>query len=876
MVCWRSPPRCLFATHDPGATWLISLIDGVALGRCFLLLNRLSRLLLVLINFPVGNADPANAAASANLSADRSRNRFGLSLNPRRSRQGWIYGGLLAGTVGVATIAIASYQAVRGLILDNLKRQAVLEVAYETEKLDHWLSNRKTEVSVLAHTPLVQTMDWAKMQNYLVSEVSRQRNFHQLTLVRPTGAYATTKVGEAKANLRDRQWFQAVMAGQTLVTDPVISRTTGRTQINVVTPIPNLQTGRIVGGLSGAIEIQRFQEILQRLNYGEESYAFALNAQGSAIAHPNPDVISTQEAPTASFLQSPNAELAAIARKMLQKQQGIELIQLEGRWVYIAYVPLQEASWSIALVIPKKNIESALRPLNVLAGLLSGFLVLAVLGVWRQGYTYEKMRFQARQEALLNQLTAQIRSSLDLSTIVQTTVVELAALLKLPRVLFVWHAVASTTVELEADSQGDGPMPRSLRLPTAATADLDAWLHHQRPLQLTAIAPPELELELQADRYLAFAIPAAEDKMGYLLAQHNQRLDNADQELLNAVANQLAIAITQAHLYQQTQDQVQLLNETVTKLNQAQLQLVQTEKMSSLGQLVAGIAHEINNPVNFIHGNLDYGNEYAKDLVELVALYRQHYPNPVGPIQTKIDEMDVDFLIEDFNKLMTSMQLGTSRIREIVQSLRVFARLDEAEVKTVDLHQGIDSTLMILQSRLNATPDQQAIQVQKQYGDLPLVECYAGQLNQVFMNVINNAIDALEVAGRRRLDSPIAPTITIRTMAIATHHPPLPNAITDPHLTPPVLHAMILIQDNGAGIPEAIQSRIFDPFFTTKPVGQGTGMGLAISYQVVTERHRGRLYCLSNPDRGTKFVIAIPIARSPDAPVAPEPLAAVH
>ncbi len=814
----------------------------------------------MLSNHQIGQADVVNSSAAvlpSNLLPEAPARLPGLGLNQLRSRRGWIYAGFVTGTFGIAALSIVSYQAVRGLILDSLKQQAVLEVAYETEKLDHWLSNRKTEATVLANTAVVQTMDWATMRDYLRREVSRQKEFHQLSLVRPDGSYANTTVGEAEANLRDRRWFKKVMQGQPAIADPVSSRTTGVTQISVVAPIVNPQSGRIVGALSESIKIKRFQQILQRLNYGEDSYAFVLNARGKAIAHPDPTLISTQESPGKQFLRSPNPGLAAIAQKMLQKQQGIDLIELDNRWVYVAYVPLQEVNWSIALVIPQGNIESALRPLNVLATLLGSFLLLAVVGVWRQRYTYERMRFQAGQEALLNRLTAQIRSSLDLATIAQTTVVELAALLKLQRVMFVWHEETTTMLELEADSQAETLGGRaSFRFLPPALPFAD-WCQRQQPLTLRAIAPDVAPIELQAKRYLAFPMPAADQRTGYLIAQYDQRVAHDDRELLNAVANQLAIAITQANLYQQTQEQVALLNKTVTKLNQAQLQLVQTEKMSSLGQLVAGIAHEINNPVNFIHGNLDYGNEYAKELVELVSLYRRYYPQPVAAIQNKMDDIDIDFLVEDFNKLMSSMQLGTSRIREIVQSLRVFARLDEAEVKDVDLHEGIDSTLMILQSRLNATPDRQAIQIEKQYGDLPLVECYAGQLNQVFMNIISNAIDALEASDRRRLDAPTPPTITIRTMAIATHHPSLSDAAT----TTPVLHAMIFIQDNGAGIPTEIQSRIFDPFFTTKPVGQGTGMGLAISYQVVTERHHGRLYCLSNPDQGTKFVVEIPIAQ---------------
>jgi two-component system, NtrC family, sensor kinase len=277
------------------------------------------------------------------------------------------------------------------------------------------------------------------------------------------------------------------------------------------------------------------------------------------------------------------------------------------------------------------------------------------------------------------------------------------------------------------------------------------------------------------------------------------------------------------------------LNQALESLKQAQLHLVQGEKMAALGQLVAGIAHEINNPVNFIHGNLTFVKEYTQDLLEFVQLYQKHYPNPVDEIQERAENLDLEFLQADLVKMLGSMEMGSDRIRDLVLSLRNFSRLDEAEIKAVDIHAGIDSTLLILQYRLKAKPDFPAIQVIKDYEQLPEVECYPSQLNQVFMNILSNAIDALE-------ESAIAfPTITIRTSAMET------NWVT------------VCIADNGVGIPEPIRSKLFDPFFTTKPIGKGTGLGLSISYQIVTEKHRGKIECHSTVGQGTEFVIRIPI-----------------
>jgi signal transduction histidine kinase len=278
------------------------------------------------------------------------------------------------------------------------------------------------------------------------------------------------------------------------------------------------------------------------------------------------------------------------------------------------------------------------------------------------------------------------------------------------------------------------------------------------------------------------------------------------------------------------------LSQTLHELQQAQAQLVHNEKMSALGQMVAGIAHEINNPVNFIHGNIFYVNEYTQDLLQLLKAYKQHYPNPSQSLQKLLKKIDVNFLCDDLIKILQSMNVGTTRIQEIVLSLRSFSRLDEAELKKVDIHEGIDNTLMILQHRFQANNNQPEIQVIKEYGQLPLVECYAGQLNQVFMNLIANAIDALEETSN-------TPTIWINTQ------------LTDEN------KVLISIRDNGVGIPENIRSKLFNPFFTTKAVGKGTGLGLSISYQIV-EKHRGKLWCDSILGQGTKFVIEIPLKPS--------------
>jgi signal transduction histidine kinase len=269
--------------------------------------------------------------------------------------------------------------------------------------------------------------------------------------------------------------------------------------------------------------------------------------------------------------------------------------------------------------------------------------------------------------------------------------------------------------------------------------------------------------------------------------------------------------------------------------------------MSSLGQLIASVAHEINNPVNFIGANLSHVDDYTQDLLALIDLYQQGYLHSSPKIQDKIEEIDLDFLIEDLPKTLSSMKIGAERIYEIVLTLRNFSRLDDVQMKLANLHEGIDSSLLILRDRLKEKPEQPTISIIKQYGNLPLVECYAGQLNQVFMNILSNAIDSL-----RHPDTADSPEGIKTPLPTITIHTEVKNSNW----------VEISIQDNGRGIDESTLERLFDPFFTTKEVGKGTGLGLSISYQIVVEKHGGKLQCISAPGQGAKFLIEIPIRQS--------------
>lgn len=331
-----------------------------------------------------------------------------------------------------------------------------------------------------------------------------------------------------------------------------------------------------------------------------------------------------------------------------------------------------------------------------------------------------------------------------------------------------------------------------------------------------------------------------------VLSEKNARLQ---QEIREREAIAIALRTSEAKEREKTEQ----LSQTLQQLQSAQAQLIQHEKMSGLGQLVAGVAHEINNPVTFIYGNLKCADAYAQDLLAALQIYQQATPQLPPDLQDRIDDLGLGFVQEDFPKLLQSMNAGSERIREIVHSLRIFSRHSEAEIKVVDIHEGLDSALMILRSQLRSQAHHAAIEVVKNYGELPMVECFPGQLNQVFMHILGNAIDALEVV-RRLGDHAYAhrdPTIQIQTKLLA------PEWLG------------VYISDNGPGIAKEIQSRLFDPFFTTKEIGQGTGLGLSICYKIIVDQHRGELRCLSAPGQGAMFAVEIPITQTGKAPLGP-------
>jgi signal transduction histidine kinase len=475
-------------------------------------------------------------------------------------------------------------------------------------------------------------------------------------------------------------------------------------------------------------------------------------------------------------------------------------------------------------------------------------------------------RFQviATREALLNQFVRQVRNSLDLDTILESAVVEIRDLLQIDRCVFAWcrSDIINPHWEIiqEAKNHNIASLVNSC-LPIIDIFNLTTKICNHEIVsfvdtkKLSNPIEQEFFRSLNCNAVLFMPIPIHSNEIGIIICVHNDKprvWSEVEVELLSAFTEQLVIAIEQAKLYRQSclvatkaQEQATQLEQKLQELKEAQAQIIQSEKMLSLGQLVAGVAHEINNPINFISGNITYASEYSHHLLNLIQLYAKHYPEPAEEIKVESAKIDLNFIKEDLPKIIGSMETGSARIRQTVLSLRNFSRLDEAEMKWVNIHEGIDNTLLILTHRINTNnPTHPSIKLIKDYGQLPLVQCYAGLLNQVFLNILTNAIDAISDYSKKRFpdhQANYSGTILISTQVFNSKQ------------------VIILIGDNGSGMTKEVYQRIFDPFFTTKPVGASTGLGLSITYKIIVEQHHGELQCISAPGKGTAFLIQIPI-----------------
>ncbi|MDJ0703164.1 MAG: MHYT domain-containing protein [Leptolyngbyaceae cyanobacterium MO_188.B28] len=486
----------------------------------------------------------------------------------------------------------------------------------------------------------------------------------------------------------------------------------------------------------------------------------------------------------------------------------------------------------------------------------------------------QQLQKLVEQQQTLFKVVTKIRESLDLTTIFSTTTEEVRQSLNADRVAVFHFDLNSdyTTNFSEGSFISETVLPDfesalNIKFRDSCFAELYAQRYKQGRIQVLSdlhnanIRDCHIDLlsKIQVKSQLVVPIIKSDFLWG-LLCIHQcagpREWEISEIQFVQQVATQLGVALQQSELFSQTQQQSEQLSKTLTELKQAQLTMVQAEKMSSLGRMVAGIAHEINNPISFIHGNLLHVDAYTQDLFRLIHLYQEHLPAPPQDLQEEIENVDFDFLEEDFTKLLQSMKTGTDRIREIVLSMRHFSRLDGGNINAVDIHKSIDNTLTILHNRLKARSDRPVIEIVREYGHLPKIDCYAGQLNQVFMNLLSNAIDALEESiCKQKIGAAEHSSIRQNQFSANPKIQIFTQLLSDDWVS-------IQIIDNGPGMGNEVRSHIFEPFYTTKPPGKGTGLGLAISYQIVVEKHHGKFRCNSTPGKGTEFVIEVPVRQT--------------
>ncbi|NJL89849.1 MAG: PAS domain-containing protein [Coleofasciculaceae cyanobacterium SM2_1_6] len=720
---------------------------------------------------------------------------------------------------------------------------------------------------------------------------------------------------------RLRPWYQAVSSTRQPAWSQIFSHFSEPTLL-IAHGLPIFDPeGKFQGVLASTLRLSQVGEFLQSLKIGQTGQTFIVERSGLLVASSRESSLvqdtsqTTNQVQRVKAIESRDLVTQKTTQHLLSTFGNLEKINtaqqldfsLNNQKQFLQVVPFQNdqgLDWLIVVVVPEadfmSNIESNNRStiiLCILAAVVATLIGLVTShwlsrpiirlaaaaravanGSWDQSLPIEREDELGIMAEAFNRMAAQLRQSLQEMEAREASLAEAQKVahmgswqLDLVTQKVTWSQEMFRIYGLEGRAAAP-PNEEALQLvyPDDRILITEAFRlipETKQPFSIEyRIMRPNGEI-----RYVQGKGQPIWDKQQQVVGTLGTVMDITDQKQA-----EMALRASEAELREKT-DQLQSL---IIQLQKTQTQLVQTEKMSSLGQMVAGIAHEINNPVSFIHGNINYAQQYTNDLLKLMQIVQDHQEDLPIAVQEAAQEIDVDFLTVDLPKLMRSMQVGAERIQQIVISLRNFSRLDESAIKSVDLHEGIDSTLMLLQHRLKANQDHPEIIVVREYAALPLVECYAGQLNQVFMNLLVNAIDALETSYTSRTQTTdealsYRPTIWIVTQVIDSTTVP-PKEVTEQNrsmvtersrsmatersrsmVTPQQI--TMRIRDNGSGISPEHQKKLFDPFFTTKPIGRGTGLGLAISYQIVVDRHGGELTFSSQPGEGTEFIITIPV-----------------
>lgn len=775
-----------------------------------------------------------------------------------------------------------------GTVLIHVSWQKQLNVSRKLQEvqselaaqaIDNYTEDLVRPLSYLAKVPGLIDLPLATQRSLLVG-ITRQNDIYELAgLINNQGQVITTASRYSQTiekNQSNSNFFRTAFYSQEEYIGSVeIDPKNNLPIVTIALPVRN-QADEVAGVLFAKLNLEFLSNVLSVTEINNNAHIYVIDEKLRVIAHQGKETRNNQLRDASHIFKTKDlVRLITPKGEFMGKYQG-----LENEEVFGAIAPVSAFPWKVIVELPSRELY---QPLYRMLWLMAGILLLLTLSALLLSWFFAK-----KLNSPLLKLTKAAQSISNGNLDAQ---VEVPYLQELAVLAQTFNQMTAHVKELiEAVEKERNFVTQILNSAGALIVVLDATgkicQFNETCERVTGYSLEEVKGVFFGDILLISGEKATtieffqelinsdiaeqnfiREHENYVLTKTGEKrlIDWSNTLLFNSQGKvnyiiSIGIDVTEQKQAAELRQAKETAETALKELQKTQAQLLHSEKMASLGQLVAGIAHEINNPNNFISGNLNHLANYVNDLLEVLNLYENTYPETTNEISKKLAEVDWEFLQEDLPKVINSMQSGVERIKQIVLSLRTFSRLDESGYKKVDIHTGIDSALMLLNSRLKLPNVRPEIEIIKNYGDLPKVECYSSELNQVFINILSNAVDALDscyVTSRHNHHSeiqssevPHIPQISITTMV---------NAITSTDNQPTV---SILFHNNGPSIPAENMKRLFDPFFTTKPVGQGTGLGLSISYEIVVERHKGQLFCTSQPGEGVSFTLQIPIKMS--------------